>query len=131
MTEAVLDDSVVLRWFGGRGEDHELEALAIRAAYVEGGLLVLAPALLTLELLNAAARRWRWPTPQVVELATQLDRVGFECGSQTRSASRGGPGPASPHTTRRMLPWRSRPVLPCGPTMMASSRLRPRSLARS
>jgi predicted nucleic acid-binding protein len=78
MTEAVLDASVVLKWFGGRGEDLEREALAMRATYVEGNLVVLAPALLALEVLNAAARRWRWPTPQVVELATRLDQIGFE-----------------------------------------------------
>ena len=78
MTETVLDASVVLKWFGGRGEDHEPEALEMRAAYVEGTLLVLAPALLGLEVLNTAARRWRWPTQQVVDLATQLKQIGFE-----------------------------------------------------
>lgn len=78
MTEAVLDASVVLKWFGDRGEDLEAQALAMRATYVEGNLVVLSPGLLALEVLNAAARRWRWPTPQVVELAAHLDQIGFE-----------------------------------------------------
>jgi predicted nucleic acid-binding protein len=78
MTETVLDASVVLKWFGGRGEEHEPEALEMRAAYIDGDLLVLVPTLLALEIVNAAARRWRWPAPQVVELATQVERIGFE-----------------------------------------------------
>src|SRR5579875_645739 len=43
MTEVVLDASVVLRWFGGRDEDREAEALAVRAAYEAGRVAVVVP----------------------------------------------------------------------------------------
>jgi predicted nucleic acid-binding protein len=78
MIEAVLDASVVLKWFGGRREPHDAEALAVRSAYQAGELLVLVPSLLALEILNVAARRWRWQPPSLSQLAEDLDAIGFE-----------------------------------------------------
>jgi predicted nucleic acid-binding protein len=77
LTEVVLDTSVVLKWFAveqrGSGEAHEL-----RDEYEAGRLSVAVPALLFLELLNVAGRRWRWDEEALQELADSLDDLLFE-----------------------------------------------------
>lgn len=78
MSELVLDASVVLKWFRGAGERHVDEARAIRAAYEEGALVVWAPPLLQLEILNVAGRRWELGEDALVALAAALDDLGFE-----------------------------------------------------
>ncbi len=78
MNEAVLDASVVLKWFHSEGERRVEVARGLRARYEAGDLRVLAPQLLWLELLNVAARRWGWPQPQLEELAVTLEQLGFE-----------------------------------------------------
>ena len=78
MTEAVLDASVVLKWFHADGERHARAAQELREQFEAGNLRVLAPALLWLELINVAARSWRWSEPQLEELATSLPALGFE-----------------------------------------------------
>jgi predicted nucleic acid-binding protein len=75
--EVVLDASVVLKWFRSRGESNVEAARALRSAFEEGDLGVLAPPLLRLELLNVAGRRWRWDEERLVELAAALDRLQF------------------------------------------------------
>jgi predicted nucleic acid-binding protein len=71
VNEAVLDASVVLKWFHSEGEGHVDVARRLRAQFEAGELRVLAPQLLWLELLNVAARRWGWPQPP-------LEQLGFE-----------------------------------------------------
>jgi predicted nucleic acid-binding protein len=78
VSEAVLDASVVAKWFRSDGERHVAQARSVRSEYESGTLVVLAPALLHLELLNVAARRWRWSGTALAELATALDQLGFE-----------------------------------------------------
>lgn len=78
MNEAVLDASVVLKWFHSEGEEHVDVARHLRAQFEAGELGVLTPQLLWLELLNVAARRWGWPQPQLEQLAVTLERLGFE-----------------------------------------------------
>jgi predicted nucleic acid-binding protein len=78
VNEAVLDASVVLKWFHSEGEGHVEVARQLRAQYEAGELRVLAPRLLWLELLNVAARRWGWPQSQLEQLAVTLDQLGFE-----------------------------------------------------
>ncbi len=78
MTEAVLDASVVLKWFHAEGERHLDDARRLREQFGAGELRVLAPRLLWLELLNVAARRWSWPQPQLEQLAGTLEQLGFE-----------------------------------------------------
>jgi predicted nucleic acid-binding protein len=78
MTEAVLDASVVVKWFHSTGERHAAAARALRARFEAGELRVLAPPLLWLELLNVAARRWRWAHARLEQLATTLPNLGFE-----------------------------------------------------
>lgn len=78
MNEAVVDASVVLKWFRTEGERHVGPARALRAAYEAGGLIVFAPPLLHLEIVNVAGRRWQWAETELVGLAAALDDLGFE-----------------------------------------------------
>lgn len=74
----MLDASVVLKWFREGGERHLDPARSLRAAFEAGGLEVLAPPLLCLEIVNVAGRRWRWSEDALVELAVALEEIGFE-----------------------------------------------------
>jgi predicted nucleic acid-binding protein len=78
VTEAVLDASVVLKWFRSDGERHLDPARSLRASFEAGRLIVLAPPLLRLEIVNVAGRRWRWGEDALVDLAVALDDLGFE-----------------------------------------------------
>ena len=78
MREAVLDASVVLKWFRAEGESHVEGARALRAEFEAGRLLVVVPPLLLLELLNVAARRWAWDEAALIELVATLRELGFE-----------------------------------------------------
>ena len=78
MTEVVLDASVVIKWFRADGERNIDSARALRAAFEAGELIVFAPPLLRLEIVNVAGRRWRWRERELLELATALDDLGFE-----------------------------------------------------
>ena len=78
MNQAVLAASVVLKWFHSAGEGHVEAARQLRAQFEAGELRALAPALLWLELLNVAARRWGWPQSQLEQLAVTLEQLGFE-----------------------------------------------------
>jgi predicted nucleic acid-binding protein len=78
MTEVVLDASVVMKWFRADGERHLEPARSLRAAFETGELIVFAPRLLQLEIINVAGRRWRWSDSALLELAGALDDLGFE-----------------------------------------------------
>lgn len=78
MTEAVLDASVVIKWFRAEGERNVNAARALRMSYEAGELIVFTPPLLRLEIVNVAGRRWRWDEPALVDLAAALDDLGFE-----------------------------------------------------
>ena len=78
MREAVLDASVVLKWFRAAGERHLAAARRLRNDYEAGKLLVFAPSLLGLEIINVAARRWRWDRRALVSLAAALGELGFQ-----------------------------------------------------
>lgn len=78
MSEAVLDASVVLKWFRSDGENHLEAARALRSQFEVGELRVIAPPLLWLELLNVAARRWGFSLAQLEQLAATLGGLGFE-----------------------------------------------------
>lgn len=77
MNEVILDTSVVLKWFAeeqrGSGAAHEL-----RGDYEAGRLSVTVPALLFLELLNVAGRRWTWDETALLALADSLGDLLFE-----------------------------------------------------
>jgi predicted nucleic acid-binding protein len=76
MTPLVLDASVVFKWFRPQ-QRHGPEAKRVRDDYAAGRLAISVPSLLFLELLNAAARRWSWPSPAVEQLAIDLTRFAF------------------------------------------------------
>jgi predicted nucleic acid-binding protein len=78
VNEAVLDASVVLKWFHAEGEHHLEGARHLRAQFEAGELRVLAPQLLWLELLNVAARSWGWPQAQLEQLAATLEKLDFD-----------------------------------------------------
>lgn len=78
MTEAVLDASVVIKWFRSQGERHVEFARALRTSFEAGKLIVFAPPLLCLEIVNVAGRRWGWNEAALLDLAVSLDDLGFE-----------------------------------------------------
>ncbi len=78
MTEAVLDASVVLKWFRATGERNVDAAREIRTRFEAGQLLAFAPRLLFLEILNIAGRRWRLPPAQLQRLAAILPNLGLQ-----------------------------------------------------
>jgi predicted nucleic acid-binding protein len=77
VTDAVLDASVVLKWFRDEGERNVDAARSLRRAFEAGSLGVFAPPLLWLEIVNVAGRRWRWAEEPLVELVAALDELGF------------------------------------------------------
>jgi predicted nucleic acid-binding protein len=79
LNEAVLDASVVLKWFAAE-QRGSFEARKLRDDYEAGRLSVVVPALLFLELLNVAGRRWRWAEEALLELAEALGDLSFEVG---------------------------------------------------
>jgi predicted nucleic acid-binding protein len=78
VTEAVLDASVVIKWFRSDGERHVDPARVLRRSFEAGELIVFTPPLLRLEIVNVAGRRWRWDEAALVDLAASLDELGFE-----------------------------------------------------
>ncbi len=78
MIEVVLDASVVLKWFRTDGERHLEPARSLRTAFEAGELIVVAPPLLRLEIVNVVGRRWRWIDSALIEVTAALDDLGFE-----------------------------------------------------
>jgi predicted nucleic acid-binding protein len=78
VTDAVLDASVVLKWFRDEGERNTDAARSLRRAFEAGNLVVFAPPLLWLEIVNVAGRRWHWAEEPLVELVAALDDLGFD-----------------------------------------------------
>jgi predicted nucleic acid-binding protein len=79
LSEAVLDASVVLKWFVAE-QRGSFEARTLRNDYNAGRLSVVVPALLFLELLNVAGRRWRWEEEPLLQFAEALSDLSFEVG---------------------------------------------------
>ncbi|HEY2437635.1 MAG TPA: type II toxin-antitoxin system VapC family toxin, partial [Solirubrobacteraceae bacterium] len=77
MREVVLDASVVLKWFHTEGEENVEAARRVRGEFENGRLQVLAPPLLWLEIINVAARRWRWEPTRLTRMSTVLPDLGF------------------------------------------------------
>jgi len=89
VSEVVLDASVVLKWFHSEGEKNVEAARRLRKRFEAGELRVLAPPLLWLEVLNVAARRWRWTEDRLEQLATSLPELGFElCETELSGVAR-------------------------------------------
>lgn len=77
MREVVLDASVIFKWVSDDEEQDSAAARALEAQYRRGQLQVTVPYLLFLELMNIAARRRKWPTERLMDLARGLLASGF------------------------------------------------------
>ena len=78
MNTAVLDASVVCKWFDEVDERHVDEARQLRSAYAAGDLVVLAPPLVRIEVLHALSRRARYTEGALASLAAGLDELRFD-----------------------------------------------------
>ncbi|MEM3995420.1 MAG: type II toxin-antitoxin system VapC family toxin, partial [Thermofilum sp.] len=76
MLEAVVDASVVVKWFvEEEGSDRALE---VRDRYVSGELKLIAPELLPFEVLNALYYKRLFTVEELKSAAEALDAFFFE-----------------------------------------------------
>ncbi len=75
MTEAVLDASVIIKWFHSHNEGELPAAHRLREAVRIRALTVFAPPLLYLEILNVAGKRWRLKRDDLVDVAHTLETL--------------------------------------------------------
>lgn len=66
---------MVVKWFRRDHESHLTEALLINGRLRRGLVTVVVPTLLFLELLNAAARRWRWDAAALRNLVHEIEEL--------------------------------------------------------
>jgi predicted nucleic acid-binding protein len=69
LTTFVVDSSIVLKWLHEERDSEQARALSREH--------LVAPPLLYLEVVNVAARKWRWDEEALVELVRQLERSGL------------------------------------------------------
>ena len=69
---------MVLKWFRAEGELLVEEARAIEVAYRAGELIIMAPCLLRLEVVNVAGRRWRLDEAELLDLSREVDALRFQ-----------------------------------------------------
>jgi predicted nucleic acid-binding protein len=70
---AVLDASVIVKWYVPVEEGLVAEARFLRQRHEEADLEVVVPSILFLEVLNVAGRRWRWDEAALLDLVAELD----------------------------------------------------------
>jgi len=75
--EIVVDASIVVKWLRSEGETNVSAARRLRQQYRRGELAIAAPSLLYLEVLNVAARRWRWRSARLSRLVSRLRVLAF------------------------------------------------------
>lgn len=75
MALAVIDASVVVRWFLGEADSEA--ALRLRSDFFEGSLQVRVPSLLPYEVTNAVRFSGHFRSRELFEIAKDLDRSGF------------------------------------------------------
>jgi predicted nucleic acid-binding protein len=75
--EVAADASVIAKWFKTSGEANVAEAQLLRQRFLDGTVGLTVPRLLFLELVNTAARRWRWSPAHLDALAADLVRLPF------------------------------------------------------
>jgi len=73
----VLDTSVVIKWFR-QGELMADQALALRAAYLDGQIAITVPSLLAYELANVLRYKEALTTRQVRDAVQSLFDMGLE-----------------------------------------------------
>jgi predicted nucleic acid-binding protein len=72
LNEAVLDASVILKWYTRSDEELLGEARELRRRHEQADLAVVVPAILFLEILDVAGRRWLWDEAALLDLADEL-----------------------------------------------------------
>ena len=77
MRELVLDASVVAKWYHRENETNVEAAEELRTEFGSGGLSVAVPPLMHIELMNLAARRWRFTELDLLELGRSLLELPF------------------------------------------------------
>lgn len=75
MTDVVLDASVIARWFGPSADP---ASVRWRSDFEAGRVDITVPALVFLDLMNVAGRRWRWTEDRLLELVRELGASRFE-----------------------------------------------------
>lgn len=78
MRRLVVDASVVLKWFKAEDEAGVEAAMALLSDFEAGRLVLAAPALLPLELINVLGRRAQWPEQELRAAAARIDRLGLQ-----------------------------------------------------
>lgn len=73
----MLDASVLIQWFDPVHTNRSRLADLLRRTYEAGDLIVVVPTLASLEILNVAARKWRWERAALEALAADLSRIGL------------------------------------------------------
>jgi len=76
-TRVVPDTSVIIKWFR-QGEVLAEQALALRAAYLDGRIQVLVPTLLAYELTNVLRYKHDLTMDQIEEAVQSLFDMGLE-----------------------------------------------------
>ena len=69
---AVLDTSVVLKWYLHKDEPERARALALRQTYLDGWLRLLAPDLLLYEVANVLRYKPGWDASRVSQALDSL-----------------------------------------------------------
>lgn len=77
MRKLVVDASVALKWFKVEEEAGLEAAHALLRDFEAGRLVLAAPALLPLELLNVLGRRARWPEEELRAAAARIERLAL------------------------------------------------------
>ena len=73
--ELVVDASIVVKWFVE--EEGSEEALEVRDKYIEGEFQIIAPELITFEVLNALYFKRLFSEEELVQIAEALEAYSF------------------------------------------------------
>jgi len=76
MQEVVIDASVVVKWFVE--EENSDQALKIRDKYINGEIKLIAPSIITFEILNALYHKRLFSEREMREISEALEAFSFE-----------------------------------------------------
>jgi len=76
MQEVVIDASVVVKWFVE--EENSDQALKIRDKYINGEIKLIAPSIITFEILNALYYKRLFSESEMREISEALEAFSFE-----------------------------------------------------
>lgn len=104
MGKVILDASIATKWFRMDSEADVSFAERLLERHLASELRIVVPLLLFLELLNAAARRWRWTPRELEHTADRLGEVGFDVAEPSLA---------------RIARWSSRGLMACDASCVA------------